>query len=392
MCVHSRRNNPYINYAAARGGATAGSNVKGCLMALILIAMFMVATLSSTSSVPAVDNKKTIRTGATKSSSSPQPNNNKPALHEFDMDQVGWVRPSDDDSASADDDGGTKRQRNDNPPIGDDDGSLSDSGDGMDYYDLDEFYRDADLLDAQAAVDEAAEQFYAAMQDELMSKENDIDEALEDKMTEIETDFKAVNEKQPQKFNAGEVNKLMETVKKALRDSVNKKIEELSSEMLDDINTDMEAAVDIDEEYEQEGSGDPIDLEAEQEELTTQVIQLTDEIVVEVLEVDLPEMAFTSLKSKLEESLRNQFKDKKFVVDVNKNDKKVTGWRDVTPTPPPTPAPTPAPTQPPTNKPTEAPKEETNEEKGGEPGAAEPEENKVEEEKEKEATDEAEGQ
>jgi hypothetical protein len=308
------------------------------------------------------------------------------------MDQVGWVRPSDDDSASADDDGGTKRQRNDNPPIGDDDGSLSDSGDGMDYYDLDEFYRDADLLDAQAAVDEAAEQFYAAMQDELMSKENDIDEALEDKMTEIETDFKAVNEKQPQKFNAGEVNKLMETVKKALRDSVNKKIEELSSEMLDDINTDMEAAVDIDEEYEQEGSGDPIDLEAEQEELTTQVIQLTDEIVVEVLEVDLPEMAFTSLKSKLEESLRNQFKDKKFVVDVNKNDKKVTGWRDVTPTPPPTPAPTPAPTQPPTNKPTEAPKEETNEEKGGEPGAAEPEENKVEEEKEKEATDEAEGQ
>ena len=377
-------------------------------MALILIAMFMVASFSSTT--PNDDKKKPSRSGqATKQSNNN--NINKPALHEFDMDQVGWVRPNDDDSSasssSASSDDNKKKPAaaataNDNTqsdikksgdqPSSASSVSSSSSGDSMDYYDMDleEFYRDADLLDAQAAVDEAADEFFSNMQDELVAKQKEIDDALKEKMTEIETDAKAINDKQPQpsKFNDGDFKKLMDNIRNDLRNAVNEEIEEMAMEMLDDINIDMEAAVDINEEYEQEGSGDPIDLEQEQEELTLQVIQLTGEIIEEVLEMDLPELAFSTFQAKVEQALKDKFKNKQFQVDVNRKELKVTGWKDVTPPPPPTPAPT--------NPPTEAPKKEeekaANEPNGEEDAAAAAGENKVEEEKEKEEADVAEGQ
>ncbi|KAL3898544.1 MAG: hypothetical protein SGARI_006647, partial [Bacillariaceae sp.] len=265
------------------------------------------------------------------------------------------------------------------------DSSLSDSasGDSMDYYDLGEFYRDADLLDAQAAVDEAAEEFFSNMQDELLAQQKEIDDALKEKMTEIETNVKAINDKQQPKFNDGEFKKLMDSIRNDLRNSVNGKIEEMTAEMLDDVNTDMEAVVDLDEEFEQEGSGDPIDLEQEQEELTMQVIQLTDEIVEEVLEIDLPELAFNTCKDKVEQALKDKFKNKQFKVDVNRKEWKVTGWKDVTPTPPPTPAPT----QPPTEAPKEEEKPEPDTNGDGADG-----EDKVKEEKEKEEEGAEEGQ
>ena len=365
-------------------------------MALLLIAMFLVASLSSTSSP---SDKKTLRNGQAvkQNANAPQQNYNKPALHEFDMDQVGWVRPSDDDavSKSSGDEGGNKKKgnnnendkaRNDVKKSGDKDvssTSLSDSRSSFDGYDMDlyEFARDADLLDAQAALDEAAEEFYRAMQEELLTKQSDIDEAITATMKTIQTDVKEMNNKQQKKFGDNELNKLTKSVEDDLRNAVSTKIETMTSEMLDDTNTDMEAAVDIDEQYEEEGSGDPIDLEAEQEELTMEVINLTDEIVDEVLTTELSEMAFSSFNSVLKKSLQENFKDRKFAVDVDKNNWKVKGWRDITPTPKPTPQPTPQPTPSPTTAPKTEDDEEAKDESKGEDEPKE-EENKVEQEKE----------
>lgn len=299
-------------------------------MATLMVAMFILMSHHST----APTNKKSaLRNG--------QASYQKPSLREFDFDQVGIIQ----ESSSQNDDGIDQKQNaktDQQPPKqslennSNDDGNVDDDAAEDDYYmwDVDAFERDADMLDAQTTLNDAVDQFELAMAEQLLSLQPEIDNAVQTTMKQAEQDVKALNQKRDKnvQFPDDALKKLMVKVEDQLRHQLYDEIQSQSNDILEDLTWEMEAAIDINEQYEEEGEGEPIDLDMEEEELLSQGVDAVSDIVEDVLNHNIPEMLCKIIFGQLQESLKQVFgKDRKFIVDMNKKEWKITGWKENVP-------------------------------------------------------------
>lgn len=323
-------------------------------MATLLIAVFTLLSHHGTSSSN-TNRQKGLHNNNNPQQQQQQPS--KPSLRDFDFDRVGVIQ----ESSSQTDDGVDERAKHDNtnndnkennnkqqqqPAEDFDDDLVLDDDDTYDnpnydddmawqWSDIDAFERDADMLDAQTTLDGAVDGFETAMAEQLLVWQPDIDSAVETTMKEATKELQELNNNNGKavkgnvKLTDDDLKKLQTKTEAKLRDRLNAEIQAQSNDILEDLTFQMEAAVDINEEYEEEGEGDPIDLDAEEEELTMQGIVAVDNIVEDILKTNMPKMLMEATKGQLEQLLKEKFgKDRKFEVDFNTKEWKITGWHE----------------------------------------------------------------
>ncbi|KAG7362003.1 hypothetical protein IV203_025669 [Nitzschia inconspicua] len=332
------------------------SNLKGCFMATLMMVMFLFVSHIGTSPNNN-NNNKNKSTALRKDGKQPQ---QQQSLRNFDPDQIGVIHLS----ASENDDGIDAKESNkhndNNNKIQqqgggqeegyDDDDDDTDDDDTHFFWDIDEFERDADLLDTKSRFDDFVDHLQSAMDEQLVSLQSDIDGRIQTTMEPTKTELEDINKNRVDtnvRFHDDDFQKLVTNIENKFREKLYNEIHSQSNEVMEDLIIDMEAAMDLNQEYEEEdGDGEPIDLDAEEEDLMVQAVTAVDEIVQDVLtNTNMAQMVFEVMYGQLQQLFKETFgQQRKIVIDINKKEWKVNGWHEnLPPTLPPTTEPTPKP-------------------------------------------------
>lgn len=191
-------------------------------------------------------------------------------------------------------------------------------------------------LEFQEIVDGAISRFSAAKGERLDSHQDQISSDLSAAMTGVRKNIQELfgtaggegagpSEAEGVSVDADEVELMGNLVEAELRGLVEADIDGQCREMLDEKAVDMEAAVDINQESEAEGEGDPIDLREEEADLVEEVRDAVDDIVDAVLQ-EVPALALKVVAERILLTLNGKYAGTTFSVDVDDATKKVTGW------------------------------------------------------------------